>query len=87
VPAIRGVQSQGRTREEALATTILALEGVLESFSRRNIPYLQDSHNQEQTRADFALPDTTMEMVQVQIQVVVTSLLMNEVNSLATTSQ
>lgn len=92
VPALRGVHSQGRTRDEAFAMTTLALEGALELLFERGQIAPSDVTDLEQarsqTRADFGLFDAVFEIAEVHVQLVVTVTVSEpEVKSLATASR
>ena len=92
VPAVRGVHSQGETRDEALQMTTLALEGTLELFFElgRFIP--SDVTNPDlalmQIKDDYGLSEVHFEVVQVDLFVSVTaaSVLHSEVSTFATAS-
>lgn len=92
VPAVRGVHSNGTTRDQALQMTTLALEGTLELFFELGLVIPPDLTNLEpalaQIRDDFGLPDANFEMVQVDLSAVVRALSVfeSEVSSFATAS-
>ncbi len=92
VPAMRGVHSDGATRDEALKMTTLALEGTLELFFElgRLLPSVATDldFGLAQIRTDFGLPDAAFETVRVDLSVSFTAsaLFETEVRSFATAS-
>jgi antitoxin HicB len=92
VPAIRGVHSQGETRDEALQMTTLALEGTLELFFELGKFIPSDMTNFDlalaQIKDDYGLAEGYFDVVKVDLSVRVTaaSMLHSEVSAFATAS-